>query len=382
MARMAAGVRKKDNGHYEKRFTVAGQRFSVSGSSSKECIEKEHRIRQMIADGSYIACRNITLSEYFTEWEEGRKAVVKKSTADRVHRQFITNIEPTLGKCRIQKIEKRQIIDLQRKLLTDHKPTTVNLIVTSLKTILNGAVDDEIITKNPAASVKAVRTDDQEKATETIHRALTREEQDIFMTAACDEWLYEFFYFSLCTGMRIMEINALEWRDIDYVNACIHVTKTLAKNYDTGDYRVTTPKTASSKRDIPLTDTIKKILARQKEKMFMVYGGKAVGQQSRIFISSYGRVVHSTSVSRTIKRLLDQIEREQGVKIEPFAHHAFRDTFATRFIENGGNMQTLKTILGHSSLSMTADLYSHVLPDTKAKEMEMIEGAFGEVADL
>lgn len=179
-----------------------------------------------------------------------------------------------------------------------------------------------------------------------------------------------------------MEINALEWRDIDYVNGCIHVTKTLAKNYDTGDYRVTTPKTASGKRDIPLTDTIKKILARLKEKMFMVYGGKAVGQQSRIFISSYGRVVHSTSVSRTIKRLLDHIEWEQGVKIEPFAHHAFRDTFATRFIENGGNMQTLKTILGHSSLSMTADLYSHVLPDTKAKEMEMIEGAFGEVADL
>lgn len=56
--------------------------------------------------------------------------------------------------------------------------------------------------------------------------------------------------------------------------------------------------------------------------------------------------------------------------------HVFRHTFATRAIESGMQPQVLKTILGHSSLAMTMDLYSHVLPDTKAEEMEKIANAF------
>lgn len=56
--------------------------------------------------------------------------------------------------------------------------------------------------------------------------------------------------------------------------------------------------------------------------------------------------------------------------------HVFRHTFATRAIEAGMQPQVLKTILGHSSLAMTMDLYSHVLPDTKAEEMEKIANAF------
>jgi len=64
------------------------------------------------------------------------------------------------------------------------------------------------------------------------------------------------------------------------------------------------------------------------------------------------------------------------ISFERFTPHCFRHTFATRAIENGMKPQTLKTILGHSTLSMTMDLYSHVLPTTKAEEMEMIASAF------
>ena len=68
--------------------------------------------------------------------------------------------------------------------------------------------------------------------------------------------------------------------------------------------------------------------------------------------------------------------KENGVVIDRFTCHAFRDTFATRYIEEGGSAQVLKTILGHSSLSMTMDLYSHVLPNMKQKEMDNIKIAF------
>ena len=76
-------------------------------------------------------------------------------------------------------------------------------------------------------------------------------------------------------------------------------------------------------------------------------------------------------INRIVKRI--QAEEHDFSRITP---HIFRHTFATRAIEAGMPPQVLKTILGHSSLAMTMDLYSHVLPDTKAAEMEKIAGAF------
>ena len=271
---------------------------------------------------------------------------------------------------------------LQRELSQKLCASTTNSVLIILKSVLNEAVRDEIIIKNPAASVKPLRTDDRPKATETIHRALTREEQQIFMKEAQKEWLYEFFCFSLCTGMRINEINALKWSDIDYINNMIHVTKTISRKKG-GGIEETSPKSQTSKRDIPMNDTIKKILQMQKDKITLVYGDIFVKKISNpIFIGSRGATaVSSHSVGYSIDNVLKRL-RQQGIEIERFTHHAFRDTFATRYIEEGGNMQTLKKILGHSSLAMTADLYAHVLPDTKQQEMNQIESAFIGVAVL
>lgn len=93
------------------------------------------------------------------------------------------------------------------------------------------------------------------------------------------------------------------------------------------------------------------------------------------------KAIASSTVSSAIDNVLKRL-RQQGIEIERFTHHAFRDTFATRYIEEGGNMQTLQKILGHSSLAMTADLYAHVLPNTKQQEMQQIENGFIGVAVL
>lgn len=79
-----------------------------------------------------------------------------------------------------------------------------------------------------------------------------------------------------------------------------------------------------------------------------------------MFVSVYGKMVDNCTVNRAITSALSRLE-EQGKAMEHFTLHALRDTFATRYIEQGGSPQTLKTILGHSSLAITMDLYSHVL---------------------
>lgn len=132
--------------------------------------------------------------------------------------------------------------------------------------------------------------------------------------------------------MRILEIGALEWRDIDYINNVIHVNKTLSLT-QAHEYAVTSPKFEASKRDIPMNEIIKKIL--------MVFGSGSVRLESRIFVTSTGKVINAANFLNVMKRILRELDKK-GIHIERFSHHAFRDTFAARYIEHGGNMQTLK----------------------------------------
>ena len=358
------------------------KRYSAYGRSTKECAENELRIREEIKAGLYNSNKNITLDAYFDEWEKSRRGTIKDSSIKINRSKYNNHIRPVLGKIKVQKIEKRAVVKLQQDLSKKLSASMTNGVIVLLKTVLNAAVDDEILMKNPAASVKPLRKDDRPKASETIHRALTREEQQAFMQEAKTEWLYEFFCFSLCTGMRLNEITALKWQDIDYINNVIRVNKTVSWK-EGGGIEETLPKSDTSNRDIPMNDTIKKILQMQKTKMSMVYGEiHARKMDSNIFIGSNGaKAIASSTVSSAIDNVLKRL-RQQDIEIERFTHHAFRDTFATRYIEEGGNMQTLQKILGHSSLAMTADLYAHVLPNTKQQEMQQIENGFIGVAVL
>lgn len=382
MARIPSGMRKKENGLFEKRFTVNGKRYSAYGHSVKECSDNEMQMREDIKAGLYNSNKNVTLDYYFNEWEKSRIGIVKDSSIATIRSRYDNHIKPALGKTKVQKIEKREVTKLQQDLSKKLSATMTNSVIAVLKSVLNGAVDDEIIEKNPALTVKPLRTDGQPKASETIHRALTREEQQAFMQEAQSEWLYEFYCFSLCTGMRINEITALKWSDVDYINNVIHITKTVSWKRG-GGITETSPKSKTSKRDIPMNDTIKKILQMQREKIAMVYGDIFARQMdNNVFLGSNGsRAIASATVGYSINSVLKRL-KDQGIEIEYFTHHAFRDTFAPRYIEEGGNMQTLKKILGHNSLAMTADLYSHVLPDTKQQEMQQVENGFIGVAVL
>lgn len=197
------------------------------------------------------------------------------------------------------------------------------------------------------------------KAICRYHRALTEQEQADFMQEVANDYYYEFIALLLCTGMRFGEAAALTWSDIDYKQNVIHITKTVTFNED-GTTNIGNPKSAAGKRDIPLNDTIKGVLALQRKKL----GNILPMTDNRVFASVYGSIVNNHAVNRAIRSALSRLE-EQGKSIEHFTAHALRDTFATRYIKQGGNPQTLKMILGHSSLAMTMDLYSHVLPNTR-----------------
>ena len=369
MARMAAGIRKRTDGLLEKRFTINGKRYSIYGKTQKEITSKELELRKQIEAGYYKDNKNITLDEYFEEWLKGKSRTNKGNTLKTYSCYYRKHISPKIGHRKVQQIERREVINLQRSIAENLSANTCNMVLKALTIILNDAVRDEIIVRNPAESVKVLKN--VNKAPETYHRALTEAEQVAFMREMQGDYYFELVALLLLSGMRVGEACALTWNDIDYKNNTIHINKTLTYN-ERGELVIgDTPKSEAGKRDIPLTEPMKIILAKQRQKM----NGIVPMGNTNIFQAVYGGLIHNQTINRAIVKVLERLE-EKGVHIEHFTAHALRDTFATRYIEQGGQPQTLKTILGHYCLAMTMDLYAHVLPTTKHKEMENLHIAF------
>ncbi len=366
MARLASGIRKRSDGKLEKRFTVDGKRYSVYGVTAKEVQRKETELRDAIREGAYQTNKALTFDKYFSEWIQNKEKTVKTGTVYRYKSIYKNHIAQQIGKRRIRELERREISNMIDRLSEDNTVYTCNSVLLVLKAVFNDAVREEILIRNPAQNIKPI-TEKKTEAAQTIHRALTPEEQKTFMEAARDTHYYELFAFLLCTGLRIGEAAALTWKDIDFKNNMIHVSKTVTRGTDGKLITSDTPKTHAGIRDIPLTDTARGILKSQREK----YGALPFATKN-IFYNTDGGLITPISANYHISQVLKDIEKS-GTHIERFTVHAFRDTFATRFIEQGGQTQTLKTILGHSSLSMTMDLYAHVLPNTKQEEMNRIQ---------
>lgn len=354
------------------RYSYKGTRISVYGKTEKECREKAKAKEELIDRHCYVNNRNITLSDYYEEWQESRSLTVRRSTKY-CNNTMWSRIEPHLGKVKIVDIEKRHITQLQTALKKKETTAGVNLTVALLDTILKSAVNDRIISFNPCDGVKNLKRTEP-KATDTNHRALTVEEQELFFRyAKARSWYYELFAFMVSTGCRIGEAAALTWKDIDRKNNVIHITKTLSRVSDS-EFVISLPKTDTSLRDIPLTKNTLDILQQQREKCEMFRRNNVISINDRVFRSiKEGGVICSAVTGNCIRELLKVIEQQTGTHIERFNSHALRATFATRAIEQGMNPQTLKTILGHKKLSMTMDLYAHVLPNTKQEEMNALD---------
>lgn len=364
--KLPKGIRQRSDS-FEGRFCYQYKEYVVHGRTITETQKAMNDLKYKLEHGIFVETQKVTLAEWYRTWmEQYKKNQVKIGTYTNYDKYFECAIKDRLGDKRITDIRGEHIQKLYNDLNKEgYALSSIKIIAAVLNGCMNQALRNGLIERNP---VKLAELPRQKEKEERI--AMTKEQQALFMEYSKQSYLYNLFAVMLRTGMRSGEIRGLKYTDIDKQKNVIHVQRTL-KYIEGIGYIEDTPKTKTSKRDIPLTSDILEFLEAQRN----YWGFKVTKIDGYLFCTEngdpLGRERLQGEIDRTIKRI-----RAAGHDFPRITPHVFRHTFATRAIEAGMPPQVLKTILGHSSLAMTMDLYSHVLPDTKANEMEKIANVF------
>ena len=201
----------------------------------------------------------------------------------------------------------------------------------------------------------------------------------------------------LFTGLRVGELCGLNWGDIDFINGVIRVNKTLQYLQSEVDkkcrYVIQTPKTSSSIRTIPMVSQLVEILKKHWEEQHtqIIYLGDAWQKNGEkllrnlVFTTRFGNPMDRNSVNRSISSIIRDLNKEgeekakkensQYVPIKDFSPHCMRHSFATRCFEAGIEPKIIQMYMGHSTLAVTMDIYTHVSENGKKEEIKKIEKA-------
>ncbi|MBR1955003.1 MAG: site-specific integrase [Clostridia bacterium] len=329
-------IKKRPDGRYWARYYKDGKQCCVYGRTVDECLSA---LKQALAGKpkkQKEPSKQMTLAEWLEKWLELYKVgKVKASTLEQM-RRYLRDISTKIATKAVKKIT---AIDLQEFLNGVERPRKREKLYTFLKDAFTRATKTKVIADNPFDAIDKPRHEKKQS------RALTHEEETRFVDA-CQQSNYGALYLlCLYQGLRLGEALALTYEDINFDE----MTLTINKSIDSLG-KLTTPKTATSNRTIPLFKRSLAVLRRD--------------TTGKVF--PYTRKGYQVAMLRICKKL-----NLPGVSV-----HTLRHTFATRCSEAGIAAKTVQKWLGHSSINMTLNVYTHVNADFERKETVKIDTYF------
>lgn len=364
-----AKAKKYKGKYFRETFKFNGKRYDITAKTKDELREKISQRKRELEKG-VESVYNPTLDEYYETFTQIRSKQIKESTIRGQVSQYknISSVEMSegllFGKMRIKDITRRNIEEAREKLLKSGKSAeNLNICFAHLNHVFNSAVIDETIEKNPCKALKKLKRQSK-PINETKHRALSIEETKKFFEVAQkrESYYLNAFLIMIKTGMRIGEVTALYNTDIDRQNNFIHVRRTITRDVNGGYLVGNNAKTQSGQRDIPLTEEVFEIIQKQKNLNYSIFG---LVKEGLLFRSIDNTILKEYTLNREIKRICEE------ANIDKFTCHAFRNTFATRFIEQRPqDYKILSEILGHKDISITLNLYTHVMTENKVLAMQ------------
>jgi len=361
-------VYRRADGRWAADITVAyGRRKRVTATTKQEVLRKKAQVERERDAGVLAADERQTVGTYLESYLTWRKPVMDPGSY-RVLRQNLTlHVIPHLGQHRLARLSPTQVQALYGQLLSAGEAgggglssTTVHMIHGWLHHALKAAMRQGLVTRNVCDLVDAPR-----KARPELH-PLNREEARRYLEtvrAATRQWAL--FELAVGTGMRQGELLALKWGDVDLEATRLAVRATLRRIKEPGAQGPAPatwkrPKTDKSRRQIALSAPIVEALRRHRveQAALRLRLGEAWADHDLVFSTNTGRPLSPSRVRRTHARILARAGLPRAVRF-----HDLRHTAATLLLGARVNPKVVSEMLGHASVAITLDIYSHVLPD-------------------
>jgi integrase len=299
-----------------------------------------------------------TIDEYQKKWlAELEKTDLKKSTKDSYSYLLTKHVVPAFGGERINSIDYSKLKAWVIGQSGEYSKDSVRLQLAVLRTMLQEAVNEGILTVNPVMKLgKFYRS--ARRIKEKID-PFTIDELHL-IEAKCLEKFPDYYPFILCmarTGMRIGEVTALQWIDIDFSKNYIIVRRNIPHHG-----QVETTKTEASQRRVDMSPELAEVLRqlRTERKKEALASGSAFDMEDWIFRTDAGTPVHYTNFLRRVwHRVLDL------ALVRRRTPHDCRHTWASHMLASGADLAYVSAQLGHANPSITLRIYSHWVPGTR-----------------
>lgn len=382
---LGKGISQRKDGRYEARVVINGKRvtyYNTNLSALKKEFEKE---KYRLSRQNITSCSDATVSEWFNAWfEQYKKPTLKPTGVDAYQRKFKNTYGKLLGDVAIKDLNQFSVQTATSNLVEQsYRFKTIRDALSIFKLMLDSAVANFLIDVNPCLGVIVPSYAE----VKTERRVLSENEQKQLLSITDKTFYKELYRFMLCTGIRVGELGALRWQDIDFNNELIYIRHTLHCQYKNGvkTMSLVTPKTKNSFRKIPFFSETKNLLLDQKEKQNNLKAQLNDRWRSEIddlvFTTSMGSPVTRYVLEHDMRQLTKEIqymelysahtEGRNTVEFQPIHPHCLRHTFATRCFEKGMSPKTVQEIMGHANINMTMS-YTHVLDDILKSEAKNI----------
>jgi integrase len=335
------------------------------GETQRECQAWIHETRIDISHGLTFKGMDIRLDEFLTEWLVMVSSSRTKTTY--LHYKWLieTRIIPHIGAKKLDDLKPENIQYFYRFLLkkgsSNHQVYTVHI---TLRVAFNHAVDLGHIGRNPCKGTTPPKPDHREM------KFFNEEQVQTLLEAAVeiDERKYPFYYLAVHTGMRLSELIGLQWKDLDWDQKTISVSRQV-QHYKGGGYSFTKPKSKSGIRKVILGDKAVEVLRAQKTELVQrkANAGDDWTELDLIFPSKMGTPLRACNVRRSFKSLL----KKAGLPRIRF--HDLRHTAASLMLNHGIPVLIASKRLGHSKASITLDIYGHLMPNKQEEAAELLD---------
>lgn len=371
------GETERKDGRYMYRYTdkKTGQRKTIYARDLPELREKEKSVLSDVEDNIRTGgnVKSLTVNDLFRHYLEIKE--ISDSTKVNYRSTWKNNVEDSIGRYKVVQVLPSDIKKLYSGLSQKGlAKSSIKCVHNLLHPVLEMAVDDDIIRRNPVKSVWGDYGREPEEK-----KALTVAQQKRLMEFVKSDTTYNAYCpmltVMLGTGARCGELVGLTWDDVDMEKKEIHIRRTLVyKDYGDGlKLHVSTPKTKSGIRTIPMSDGVYNAFAQQKELNSLLGKDKnrfeVEGLQDFVFITRNDRPLLMCSVNKILSNIIKAVNAQGQEETFPdISAHTMRHTFCTRMAENGMDIKVLQYLMGHANINITMQVYNHIADSSRIEK--------------